>query len=160
MNLDSRTLERLSQESMLLQAIGTALRYLNARQRSVDEVRRRLQRANIDDEIAENAICVLLNKGYLNDREFALEFTRHLSEYKNYSKKRIHYELRRKGIDRSLIEECLSPFNEKIETQKARKLIEKKFPDPKADLFRAKNYLRRNGFDADVIEEALRVDAT
>src|SRR5205807_2638368 len=58
-------------EDPLQRALGYALRHLNRRERTTGEIRAHLERKEIDPAIAEEAIQILTQDGYLNDVRYA-----------------------------------------------------------------------------------------
>lgn len=86
-------------------ALDAALSYLSRRLLTRCEMIQRLGQKGFSSDEVEKALERLTEWGYLNDREYALAYTR--SKQANYSKKRIELELSRKGIEDELIEGVL-----------------------------------------------------
>ena len=142
-----------------------AFRLLSLRSRSIDEVRGRLQKKGFRHEEIEKVLDELQEKGYLNDRQFAEEFARHLRIVKGYGIFRVKGELRKKGIEERTIAEVLGKTNiEEDDFSRARESMrnylkkssrDDKLPVPREKLAR---YLYRMGFSGDLICEMLRED--
>lgn len=86
-------------------ALDTALSYLSRRLLTRFEMTQRLGLKGFSSDEVEKALERLTEWGYLNDREYALAYTR--SKQSNYSKKRIELELTSKGIEDELIQGVL-----------------------------------------------------
>lgn len=86
-------------------ALDAALSFLSRRLLTRCEMIQRLGMKGFSSDEVEKALERLTEWGYLNDREYALAYTR--SKQSNYSKKRIELELNSKGIEDELIEEVL-----------------------------------------------------
>jgi len=111
-------------------------------------------RTKARDTFGENDIELVIGrlteKGYLDDRKFAVWFIENRFAKKGVSNLRLHQELVKKGINPELIDELLenSPRDEKEEIQK---VIQKK--GPKSDTQKLLGYLMRHGFSYDLSRE-------
>jgi regulatory protein len=86
-------------------ALDVALAYLSKRLLTRFEMLQRLEMKGFSSEEVEGTLKRLVEWGYLNDREYALSYSR--TKQVSYSKKRIEVELKRRGIEEELIEEVL-----------------------------------------------------
>jgi regulatory protein len=88
--------------------LAAALRYLEARARSVTETRRRLSEAGYRDELVDGAIERLIALGLLDDEAFA----RHWVESRDRARPRgevaLRRELRLRGIDPAIVDAVLA----------------------------------------------------
>jgi regulatory protein len=147
--------------------LAAAARFLEARQRSVVEVRRRLTGAGYRPALVEGAIERLLELGMLDDRAFAEAWIASRDRARPRGERVLRQELLQKGIDRALIDELLEERRtgeegEAIEQdiEAARRLLERnarsleRVADPRQRRARAYALLARNGFDPDVCREA------
>jgi len=87
-------------------ALNTALTYLSRRALTRFQLVQRLEKKGFNEEEIQECLTRLLEWGYLNDQEYARSYC--LNKKTSYSKKRISYELKVRGIDRSIIEEILA----------------------------------------------------
>lgn len=87
-------------------ALDTALTYLSRRVLSRQELVQRLERKGFSEYEIEVALERLLAWGYINDQEYARAYC--LSKRMNYSRRRITYDLKGRGIGEDLIEQALS----------------------------------------------------
>lgn len=159
------------------EVVDAAARFLEARPRSEDEVRRKLLRLGYRAQLVDDAVARLLTVGYLDDEAF----TRSWVESRDRAKPRGEHALRRelglKGVDRSLVDAVLGGRREEAEAAAAERgdeaaanpdeaaaerLLAKKLgpllrePDPRRRLQRAYALLARNGFSPDVCSAVAR----
>jgi regulatory protein len=137
-----------------------ALRFLEARQRSVSEVRRRLTQAGYREDLVTGAIQRLGDLGMLDDQTFATQWVESRDRARPRGERALRQELRQKGIDREVIDEVLeareveqgSGGSDPDELAAARLLARHaaalaRVVDPRARRQRAYALLARNGFD-------------
>ena len=146
--------------------LAAAARFLEARSRSVTEVRRRLTGAGYRPALVQGAIDRLLELGMLDDRAFAGAWIASRDRARPRGERVLRQELLQKGVDRAVIDELLEErrTGEQGEVTEpdldaARKLLERnarslaRVADPRQRRARAYALLARNGFDPDVCRE-------
>ncbi|MBI3305759.1 RecX family transcriptional regulator [Candidatus Nomurabacteria bacterium] len=87
----------------------------------------------------------------------------HRTKFKGKPIRVIEFELKQKGIDREIIDEVLSRFDERksLDEQNARKLAEKKIDfyrslPPEKRREKVMSYLLRKGFSYDTVKKILK----
>ena len=146
--------------------LAAAARFLEARSRSVTEVRRRLAGAGYQRALVDGAIERLLELGMLDDRAFAEAWIASRDRARPRGERVLRQELLQTGIDRGLIDELLEERRTGEEgeatepdLEAARRLLERnarsldRVADPRQRRARAYALLARNGFDPDVCRE-------
>lgn len=88
-------------------AYNKAVDFLSRRDYAENELFQKLMKT-ADDESVRKAIEKMKEFGYIDDEKFALNYSKHLLQTKMFSVGRTRQELRRKGIDRELIDLVLS----------------------------------------------------
>jgi len=88
--------------------LEAAARFLEARSRSVHEVRRRLGSAGYRTELVEGAIERMVELGMLDDEAFAQAWVESRDRARPRGERAIREELRLKGIDRATIDVVLA----------------------------------------------------
>ena len=83
-----------------------ALYLLGYRDRSKNEIVKKLKEKNYDEEVIEEVICYLKEKNLLDDQKFAKEWANY-SIKKGFSRKRVEQELRKKGVEEEIITNTL-----------------------------------------------------
>jgi regulatory protein len=151
--------------------LEAAARFLEARARSVGEVRRRLSSAGYRVELIEGAIERMTELGMLDDATFARAWIESRDRARPRGERALSEELRVRGVDRTVIVEALDERRssasddgedtapsadeaaaERLLARHARAL--ERVADPRARRQRAYALLARNGFDPSVCGSA------
>lgn len=146
--------------------LEAALRFLEARHRSVAEVRRRLAQAGYREELVTAAIERLGVLGVLDDEAFAAQWVESRDRARPRGERALRQELRQKGVDTATIARTLEdrrvPENgengigRSADEAAASRLLERhaatlgRISDVRARRRRAFATLARHGFDPDV----------
>lgn len=163
--------------------LEAAARFLEARSRSISEVRRRLTGAGYRPELVEGAIERLTELGMLDDEVFARAWVESRDRARPRGERAIREELRLKGVDRAVIEAVLEARREaalargqapgragdghvpegttagSADRVAAERLLARheralaRVPDARVRRQRAYALLARNGFDPDICRE-------
>ena len=151
-----------------------AARFLEARSRSVHEVRQRLTHAGYRPELVEGAIERMLELGMLDDEDFARAWVESRDRARPRGERAIRAELALKGVDRASVDLILEERREaavgaeqgaddpgagsadriaaeRLLARHARSL--ERVGDPRQRRQRAYALLARNGFDPDTCRE-------
>jgi regulatory protein len=143
-------------------ALELAYAYLNRRDRTVSEVRTHLERRDLDPAAVDEALATLTDQGYLDDGRFARLFAQDKRELEQWGTERIRGNLAARGLDRELIDAALGGDSPETELERARALLERRFPSPPRDpreRERAVGVLLRKGYDSDTALDAVRAYA-
>jgi regulatory protein len=135
-----------------------AYRYLNRRERTVSEVRQRLEREELDAATVSEAIATLTEQGYLDDSRFARLFTEDKRQLEQWGSDRIRRTLRERGLDAELIETALAEQATESELEQALELLRRRCSAPPADRRerdRALGLLLRKGYEMELALDAL-----
>jgi SOS response regulatory protein OraA/RecX len=100
--------ERRASVTDVTDVLDAAARFLEARSRSVAEVRRRLVTAGYQSELVELAISRLVQQGYLDDDAFARAWVESRDRARPRGERALRTELIQKGIARETIETVLA----------------------------------------------------
>jgi regulatory protein len=147
--------------------LEAAARFLEARDRSIGEVRRRLMSAGYRADLVEGAITRLSELGMLDDEAFARAWLESRDRARPRGERALADELRLRGVDRAIVVEALERRRvasmavevaddapapsadeaaaERLLARNARTLA--RVADPRARRQRAYALLARNGFD-------------
>jgi regulatory protein len=151
--------------------LEAAARFLEARSRSVAEVRRRLGRARYRSDLIEGAIVRLGELGMLDDEAFGRAWLESRDRARPRGEIALRRELALKGVDRGIVDELLEdrraaaqPIDsdeghvtpdrlaaERLLARNARALD--RVADPRQRRQRAYALLARNGFDPETCRE-------
>lgn len=154
------------------EVVEAAARYLEARPRSEDEVRRKLLWLGYRAELVDEAVARLLAVGYLDDGAFARAWVESRDRARPRGEHALRRELGLRGVDRALVGEVLGERRdaaaqpghdgpgadeaaaERLMARKAASILRE--PDPRRRLQRAYALLARNGFPPDVCSTVAR----
>ena len=148
--------------------LAAGLRFLEARSRSVAEVRRRLGDAGYRSELIEDTIGRLIEIGVLDDEQFARLWIESRDRARPRGERALRQELALKGVDRSLVDELLEERRgsggeeSSVDAEAAERVLARhartleRVTDPRARRQRAYGLLARNGFDPETASQAVR----
>jgi regulatory protein len=140
-----------------------ALRLLEFRARTVEELRRKLIQKGAPGDDVDAVIARLLEQKLLDDTNFARQFARARVLGAGASRRRILLELKRKGVASSVADEAIDALEElegidpsaSIHRVAAKKLKSLGALDDVTRKRRLYAFLARRGFDPDEIREAM-----
>jgi regulatory protein len=152
MDQNTQTVNRAKQQ---------AYRLLAYRSQTSSELRDRLQRRGYTATIIDEVLRQLASDGYIDDRKLAFDWARYRLQAKPLGRRRLAWELQRRGVPSESVEEVLrevySEFDEvTLAEQAARKRLgSKELPRSPRERQRYARYLLSLGFDADTVAAAL-----
>jgi regulatory protein len=88
-------------------AYAAALTFLGERVRSQTEVAQRLEQREFTPEAIAQTLARLQQEGYLDDTTFGQQWVANRQRFRPRSERALRYELRRKGMETSLIDEVI-----------------------------------------------------
>jgi regulatory protein len=141
----------------LQRAKQQAYRLLAYRSRTSSELSERLQQRGYTPAIITEVLRQLALDAYIDDRKVALDWARYRLQVKPLGRRRLAWELQRRGIPSELLEEVLrevySEFDEVgLAEQAARKRLRTtEFPLSLRERQRFSRYLMSLGFEADTV---------
>jgi regulatory protein len=145
--------------------LEAALRFLEPRQRSIGEVRRRLTRVGYQAELVEGAIARLVELGMLDDAAFARTWIESRDRARPRGERALRVELARKAVGRDVADAAIAERaveRPEADAEAAQRLLERnarslaRVADPRARRNRAYALLARNGFDPETAAAASR----
>lgn len=156
--LSTKQIRELESQEAVETAYQRALHFISYRPRSIQEVRVRLTKKEIEAAIIEAVIERLVSKNYLNDEEFAQTWVENRVAFKPRSRFALRGELIKKGISEEIIEAALASVDDASLAYKAAESKARRFAKYDRDEFRKKllGFLGRRGFSYAVAEEVCR----
>ena len=162
--VDAGKLAALETEAAALQTYDRALNLLAFQARSARELRRRLVQKGEEPVLADAAVARLVERGLLDDADFARQLTRSKVLGGGASKRRVQQELFKKGVARETADAAIAEVfeDEQVDEQalvddaarkKARALSKL---DPETRRRRLYGFLARKGYDGERIRLAMR----
>ena len=158
------TSRSIAQEENAVRPVRSrALRLLDHRARSEQELRDRLLEAEFPQASVDTVIADLVESGLIDDRRFAEEWVRQRRTRRGKSRRVLREELRRKGVSSADCDHALAEVSDDDERQLTRRVAEDRAKEKYAHLRRIAAALARRGFPAgmsqriahDVVEERI-----
>ncbi|MBM3138133.1 MAG: hypothetical protein FJZ98_08095 [Chloroflexi bacterium] len=152
-------LKELIAEDEQERAYQTALSYIGYKDRTKSEIIDRLEKDGYTSEIIQKTISELEDKEYINDQRFAQQWVEIRCETKPRSRYLISIELKRKGIEESVIEDALAniPGEEKLANEFGIQYMRKlSHVDSEAFVLKMTGAMQRKGFSYSVTKEVVR----
>ncbi len=155
--LTSEQLEALARAEQIEQAREMALRRLEVRARSEEEIRRYLGGKKFAKEIIDEVIARLKEARLLSDREFAKFWVENREGFKPRSARALKYELRQKGVPQEEIARAVGKLDETESAYRAARPKAERWSQLEAQEFNAKlsGFLARRGFDYQTTRETV-----
>jgi regulatory protein len=135
---------------------------LSYRDRTAHEIRERLGEKGFERTLVERVIALLREKGFVDDRAFALKWVDDIRASRPMGRLRIEHELRRRRVaDRIIDEVCDLRVPIDAERELAESAAEKRIRvlagHPREEAMRKlEAFLRGRGFDFDIIRELVK----
>ena len=109
----------MAQEDEIRRARSIGLTFLGARDRSVQEMRERLQKNRFSPEVIDEAIADLRRLNLLDDRTFTRRWVESRLQGTAAGRGRFAHDLRRKGVHPDIIAAVLEEFKDCLESEAA-----------------------------------------
>lgn len=160
MIVEQDDIQRMIRVEELNRATHHALHYLKFRARSKNEIQQYLARKGYEEKIVSEVIQDLIAKKYIDDRQFAEQWTRYRMLEQSKGKKYVTEELKQKGIDSQWIEQALDTVDEEAEINRALSLAEKRWNRYKNEEWshvqrKVGQYLLRQGYSGSIVYDVL-----
>ncbi len=150
--LSDEQIEVLTRSDRFHRCLNAAVRYLGYRPRSESELRERLRQRSFDSDTQETVIARLKEQGLVDDMAFAQFWKDNRESFSPRSRWLTKLELRRKGVDNSIIDQVTDAIDDGDSAYRA--VLSKIHSLPRSDYqdFRRRlgDYLKRRGFSYEV----------
>jgi|TARA_B100001079_G_scaffold157302_2_gene134862 regulatory protein len=160
--LSDKQIKELTTADEFYKAKQAAVNLLSYRPRSIKEVSNRLVQKGWNQDLADRVTGELVDKGYLNDEEFAAIFARDRAKNKCLGPVALKSELIKTGVAQKIIEKTIEavyskyPADELIQRLMKKRGIDLDVPLVKKEKQRFINLLKRKGFTWDQMESVVR----
>ena len=136
-------------------AKNKAFNLLSYRERTIKEMRDKLEKKDFSAEVINNVINYLLENDFLNEERFAEMWIRSRKKNHPRGRKLIYKELKNKGLSQNLINRVLNQnLSKKEELEMAEYLMDKwlrRRSEEDASSYKLKNYLANKGFSYNLV---------
>ena len=156
-HLSEAELERIARTNERERALAAALRALVRRPHSCRETEPKLARKQFDAETVAGTIADLVARGLLDDTEFAHFWCENRDAFRPRSRAFVGLELRRKGVTADVVGAATAGMDDETGALRAGEKRAKVLGQVDRDTFRRRlgDYLRRRGYNYDVIEKTI-----
>ncbi len=142
------------------QALVTSLRLLAATPKSRKVLQKKLEEKGYPEETVLKTLDQLETQGLLNDRILAQSLFQTLSNYRGEGRKRVAFEMKKRGIGNDLIQELLENYSPEDEHSKALELARERLDRWKGiDRMKRRkkiyDFLCRRGFDFNLSRDVM-----
>jgi regulatory protein len=162
MPLDEAAWARLEAAGQAEKAMLAAMRLIDTRPRSADELRQRLRRKAFPPEVAEAAVARLSELGLVDDAAFTRTLIESRQSFRPRGTLAIRDELRRKGVSRDVIDAAIAETDDpEAETERAMAVARTALrryanaPDKLTFQRRLGGLLQRRGFSLNIVRPIL-----
>ena len=155
--LTANQIEALATSDRMQRCFNAATRYLSYRPRSESEIRQRLQQRGFDGDGIEAALTRLKEQGLVDDAAFAQFWTDNRETFSPRSQWLTRLELKRKGVAVETIDDVVDAVDDGDSAYRAALSKVRQLPLPDYQSFRRRlgQYLKRRGFNYEVINHTL-----
>ncbi len=158
--LTEADIERLQAADDVEKAREKALRFLSNRPRSEWEMRQNLRKAGYGDEAIDRVLERLRGVGLVDDAAFVRYWIDNRAQFKPKGEAALRQELRRKGVDREVIDTVLEESGHAEDRAAIQAAVAKadRYRQLPREEFAQKlgAYLARRGFDYETVREAVQ----
>lgn len=142
------------------QAFITSLRLLAATPKSRRILKTKLSDKGFDEQVVQRILEKLERQGLLNDRNYALSVMQLFTDYRPSGRRRIAFELEKRGIQKALIQDVIQNYAPEEERQNAFELAKQKWEkwvqfEKGKRRKKVYDFLVRRGFDYTLSREVL-----
>lgn len=153
--LSESEIDDLLNKDQIESAFQKSLRFIAYKPRTQFDVKKKLNEGGYSEQVIDQILEKLIEKGYLNDQQYAENWIESKSLNKPRSKKLISLELRKKKIDQEIIEEVVDHMHSDEElAYRAAERYFKRLSNFEADIFKRRltGFLIRRGFSYSTVK--------
>lgn len=158
-SLSQQEIDELIQKDTSEVAFQKAIRLLDYRPRTGQEIREKLQQKGFEPGQIEQVVERLTSSHLIQDDKFAAAWVESRNQFRPSSQRVMRYELRRKGIDEETIEGALQGSVEDLElAQRAAQKMVRRLTNLEWQEFRKKlsAFLARRGFSYETVAQVVK----
>lgn len=155
--LSQINLENIKSNSEINKTYDRALYYLQYGPRTKQQMRKYLLQKGYNEVYIDKVIKKLVSNNYINDKQYTINFIEEKQIHGLKSNSYIKAQLIKKGIDKSIIDNCLKALNESNQCDIIKELATKKYSQGirYKDKQKMTQYLLRQGFNYSDISKTL-----
>jgi len=158
-SLSQQEIEELIRKDTSEVAFQKAIKLLDYRPRTGQEIRQKLHQKGFEPGQIEQVVERLISTHLIQDEKFAASWVESRNQFRPSSQRVLRYELRSKGIDEEIIEEALQGSEEDLElAQRAAQKMVRRLANLDWQEFRKKlsAFLARRGFSYETVAQVVK----
>jgi regulatory protein len=155
-NFHLKEFRQESRENTLKEAEVSIARYCAYQERTVLQVKGKLELMGIGSEDAKHIINKMISEDFINEQRFAIAYTLGKLNQNKWGRKKISYMLYEKGLNYTMIENAFANFGEDKYIDLIKNLVRRKWRELKdTPVYIKKNKIARfliaKGFESELI---------
>jgi len=157
--LNQEQIDDLVERDTKEKILQAALKLVDYRPRTENELREKLSKKGFDEEKIEGVVEKLRESKVIQDNRFAESWVENRNEFHPRSRRLIMYELKSKGINEEVIEEALkNSANDEVLAINAARKLKNRYSGLEWPVFQKKTsaHLLRKGFSYDVVSSTVK----
>lgn len=162
MELEEEYIEETLKKEDYRKAENYAIYLISQREYTEKKLRDKILSKGFSEEQSDRIVNKFEKYGYIDDENYAERFVRTKQKVSKHGKYKIKSSLYEKGIDKDIINRCMSEFDEDIELENAKSFVIKKANSLKSknlDKYKLKQkitaYLASKGYGYEIIKKAI-----
>ena len=158
--LTQDTIREIEQETQYQNAYQKALHFLNFKLRTAKEVYEKLEKLEVSDEVINQVLQQLMDHGFVNDQFYAESYVRENFALQKKGPKAVAFELKKKGVNDSIIQKALEEFDEATQLEQAIEIAQK-YVDRQGNVpvktvkQKVYGFLMQRGYDLDIVQSVI-----
>ena len=158
--LTQDTIREIEQETQYQNAYQKALHFLNFKLRTAKEVYEKLEKIEVSDKVINQVLQQLMDHGFVNDQFYAESYVRENFALQKKGPKAVAFELKKKGVNDSIIQKALAEFDEATQLDQAieiaQKYVDRQGNAPvKTVKQKVYGFLMQRGYDLDIVQSVI-----
>ncbi|HSM24437.1 MAG TPA: RecX family transcriptional regulator [Anaerolineaceae bacterium] len=153
--LSQLEIDQLMEIDQIESGYQKSLKFIAYKPRTKFDVLKKLQKLGFEEKIINQILSKLVDKGYIDDQQFARNWIENKSYSKPRSKRLISWELKNKKIDKDLIEDLLEIMDpDEVLAVRAAEKHSRRISNCDDEIFkrRLSGFLQRRGFSYSIIK--------
>ena len=149
----------LDPDQRLQDALERAFKFIAKRERTVAQVRGRLQRDGVDESAIASALAQMVSDGYLSDQRFAALYAEDRRALDGWGNERIITNLREAGVSSEIIDAVVGSRDHADQVDDAIRVLDQRIgakPQDERERERALGMLARRGYSLEIAYDAVR----
>ena len=158
--LTQDTIREIEQETQYQNVYQKALHFLNFKLRTAKEVYEKLEKLEVSDEVINQVLQQLMDHGFVNDQFYAESYVRENFALQKKGPKAVAFELKKKGVNDTIIQKALAEFDEVTQLDQAieiaQKYVDRQGNAPvKTVKQKVYGFLMQRGYDLDIVQSVI-----